>query len=88
MTNRAKADLKKRRRSCSSTTMLDEHGAAKHLGLSVATLRYWRWARRGPEYVKLCAAVRYDVRVLDAWLAKCRVIPAGSVQLGLPEQQR
>lgn len=40
--------------------LLDEHEAAARLGLTVATLRRWRWARRGPAWVKVGAAVRYS----------------------------
>jgi hypothetical protein len=44
--------------------LVTEHRAAEILGLKVSTLRRWRWAGRGPEFVKLNAAVRYDPRVL------------------------
>ena len=39
--------------------LVDEHEAAARLGLTVATMRRWRWARRGPHWVKVGAAVRY-----------------------------
>jgi hypothetical protein len=41
------------------TALIDEHEAATRLGLSVKTLRRWRWLRRGPPWVKIGAAVRY-----------------------------
>lgn len=48
--------------------LLDEHAAALRLGLSVKTLRRWRWAGRGPLFVKLGAAVRYATADLDAFI--------------------
>lgn len=39
--------------------LVDEHEAARRLGLSVKTLRRWRWSGRGPAFRKLGAAVRY-----------------------------
>jgi hypothetical protein len=45
--------------------LVDEHEAAARLGLTVATLRRWRWARRGVPWIKVGAAVRYapaDIR--------------------------
>src|SRR5215212_11480120 len=40
-------------------SLLDEHRAAEQLGLSVKTLRRWRWVGRGPPFIKLGTAVRY-----------------------------
>ena len=40
--------------------LLNEHAAANRLGLSVKTLRRWRWAGRPPSFIKLGNAVRYD----------------------------
>ena len=39
--------------------MLTDREAAPLLGLSPHTLARWRWAGRGPQYVKLGKAVRY-----------------------------
>lgn len=39
--------------------LVNEHEAARLLGLSVKTLRRWRWAGRGPAYRKIGSAVRY-----------------------------
>lgn len=47
------------------TRLIDEHEAAARLGLTVATLRRWRWARKGLPWIKVGAAVRYapgDIR--------------------------
>ena len=46
--------------------LLDEHKAAGLLGLSVKTLRRWRWAGRPPAFVKIGRAVRYDPAAIEA----------------------
>jgi len=57
--------------------MWNEHQAAEYLGMSVATLRYWRYKMRGPHYVKYpCSkAVRYSKDDLDLFLGNNRVEP-------------
>jgi len=40
--------------------LLNEHEAAARLGVKVSSLRKWRWAGRGPQFIKIGAAVRYD----------------------------
>ena len=40
--------------------LINETEASRVLGLSVKTLRRWRWAGRGPCFVKIGGAVRYD----------------------------
>ena len=44
--------------------LIDEHEAARMLGLSVKTLRRWRWAGRPPHFFKIGSAVRYDPEAL------------------------
>jgi len=51
-----------------SVCLIDEHEAAKRLGLAVATLRRWRWVGRKPHFVKIGGAVRYDPADLDAFI--------------------
>lgn len=68
MTNRTNSDIKKSRRSCATSDMLDEYGAAERLGLSVAKMRKWRLDGDGPEYIKLGGAVRYDSATLDDFI--------------------
>ena len=46
----------------------NEHQAADVLGLSVKTLRRWRWARRGPPWRKIGSAVRYADADLAAFI--------------------
>ncbi len=49
-----------------SPQLLNETEAANRLGLSVKTLRRWRWAGRPPAFVKIGFAVRYDPKVIAA----------------------
>ena len=48
--------------------LINEHEAARLLGLSVKTLRRWRWAGRPPSFFKIGAAVRYDPAELAAFI--------------------
>ena len=52
--------------------LLTEQEAAQHLSLAVKTLQRWRWAGKGPQFVKIGAAVRYEVADLDAFIAAGR----------------
>ena len=51
-----------------SPCLLNESEAARLLDLRVATLRRWRWSGKGPRFVKLGSAVRYDRADLDAFI--------------------
>ena len=46
------------------STLVNEVQAARILGLSVKTLRRWRWAGKPPSFIKIGSAVRYDPDVL------------------------
>ncbi len=48
--------------------LVNEAEAAHLLSLSVKTLRRWRWAGKGPRFLKLGAAVRYDQGDLAAFI--------------------
>ena len=48
--------------------LVNEAEAAHLLSLSVKTLRRWRWAGKGPRFLKLGAAVRYDPADLSAFI--------------------
>ncbi len=48
--------------------LLTETEAANLLALSAKTLRRWRWAGKGPEFVKIGGAVRYRAADLDAFV--------------------
>ncbi len=58
--------------SNNSHPLLTETEAAALLGLKVATLRRWRWAGKGPRFLKLCGAVRYDPVDLEAFISEAR----------------
>ena len=49
-------------------TLLNEHDVARITGLSVASVRRWRLLRKGPKYLKIGAAVRYNPEDLVSWL--------------------
>ena len=53
--------------------LLNEHEVAESCSISVLTLRKWRSQRRGPQYVKLGALVRYRPEDVDGWIVaqKC-----------------
>lgn len=55
----------------SPATHLTTQNAARYLGVSAKTLNNWRWigGGRGPAFVRMGRAVRYNVRTLDAWIA-------------------
>jgi hypothetical protein len=55
-----------------SDALVDETRAAQLLDLRVKTLRRWRWAGKGPNFVKLGSAVRYRPADLDAFIAAGR----------------
>ena len=50
--------------------LLTERDVAEILNLKVATLRRWRWSGDGPTHIKVGAAVRYDPRVIERYLAE------------------
>jgi hypothetical protein len=55
---------------------LDPAATAAYLGVSVDTLKYWRWLGKGPKYRKLPnGKVSYRRDHLDAFNAECVVDP-------------
>ena len=52
--------------------LINEHEAARILGLSVKTLRRWRWAGRPPHFLKIGSAVRYDPVELATFIEAAR----------------
>jgi hypothetical protein len=42
----------------------------KRYGIPAKTLRNWRLLGKGPEFRKFGRSVKYDVRLLEAWIAK------------------
>ena len=58
----------KRPSGFSISALVNEVEAAEFLRLKVATLRRWRWAGKGPSFVKVGAAVRYDPQDLSSFI--------------------
>jgi hypothetical protein len=52
--------------------LVDEHAVAKFYGVSVATVRRWRWLRTGPKFYKIGALCRYRMTDLEAYLRSTR----------------
>lgn len=52
--------------------LVNEHEAARRLGMKVSTLRRWRWQGIGPVFCRIGAAVRYDPSDLDAFITAGR----------------
>ena len=50
------------------SALLRENEVSTRLGLSVRTLQKWRLEGRGPRFVKLGNAVRYDPADLDLFV--------------------
>ena len=48
--------------------LLTEHQAAKQMALTPSTLRKWRCLGKGPSFVKIGAAVRYEPRAIKAFI--------------------
>jgi len=59
--------------TCDTHHLLTEGEAAERLRLLPGTLRRWRWAGRGPAYIRVSGrAIRYAVADLDAYLSAAR----------------
>ncbi len=56
------------------SNLLTEEEVAKRLHVSLASVRRWRLERRGPQFIKVGALVRYRPDDLEAWLAS---LPTG-----------
>jgi hypothetical protein len=52
--------------------LINEQEAARRLGLRIATLQRWRWAGKGPRFLKIEGAVRYDPNDLADFVAASR----------------
>ena len=54
------------------SALLTEQDTASWLNMSVAALRRWRYEGRGPNFLKLGTAVRYDPGTVQKWLESCQ----------------
>ena len=52
--------------------LLKECEASAWLGVVPSTLRRWRWAGSGPDWIKLGGAVRYAPEALARYIAICQ----------------
>jgi hypothetical protein len=52
--------------------LVNEIDAAQRLALSIKTLRRWRWAGKGPPFLKIGGAVRYDPSDLTEFVEASR----------------
>ena len=50
------------------TDLIDEVALAMRLGVSRSTLQSWRYAGRGPRFIKLGRLIRYRTIDVDAYL--------------------
>ena len=50
--------------------LLNEREVATSCSISVLTLRKWRSQKRGPQFVKIGALVRYRQADVDAWIGQ------------------
>ena len=55
--------------------LLKEAEVAVFLNISVLTLRRWRWAQRGPTYVKIGTSVRYRPEDIDTFIQGAQRAP-------------
>ncbi len=60
--------------------LLTESEAAAFLRLQPVTLKKWRFRGRGPAYVRLGSAIRYERRALLDYLDRARIKPGGLAQ--------
>ena len=49
--------------------LMNEKELAVLLGVSVSTVRHWRYSLQGPPVQKVGRSVRYDLAECEAWLA-------------------
>lgn len=60
--------------------LLDPHAAAAYLGVEINLLRDWRYAGKGPNYVRLgYRTLRYDRTDLERFVASRKVKPSTRV---------
>ena len=50
------------------SNLMTEKQAAKFLGLGTQTLRNWRHLVKGPKYIKMGRAIRYNIEDLEEFI--------------------
>ena len=55
--------------------VITEKEAAIHLCLAVQTLRNWRHQRKGPPYIKISRAIRYNLKDIEEYMRQHKKIP-------------
>lgn len=58
-----------------SGRLLSEKEVAELLNVHIQTLRNWRFNGKGPPYLKIQTAVRYDLKDVENYKNACRVVP-------------
>jgi len=61
--------------------LLNEHEVANSCSISVLTLRKWRSQKRGPQFVKIGALVRYRPEDVDIWIAEQQAQAAPALEV-------
>ena len=61
---------------------ISETEAARILGLAVQTLRNWRCQSRGPKYLKLGRAIKYDIYEIEKYMHEHTIDPEKSKHQG------
>lgn len=55
-----------------TTTLLNQIDLARRWRISPRTLERWRWLRKGPPYMRIGGAVRYQIEDVEAFEAAQR----------------
>jgi hypothetical protein len=63
-----------------AAALLSDKDAAELLHARPQTLRAWRNRRKGPAFYKLSGRILYKREDLEAWIARCRVVPGEQSQ--------
>jgi hypothetical protein len=70
------------------TTLLNNDAAASALGITPATLRFWRCRGKGPRYIKLGQTKQaggvYDPADIEAWKAARKFASTSAVTVSYP----
>ncbi len=53
--------------------LLTTQEAAQYLGLKIQTIYNWRHARKGPDYVMIGGAPRYEIESLEYFIKSNRI---------------